>query len=233
MRQNAAMQAVVVSLVLALSVIPVAQASGGDRVVVGKALVQDGDTITIGGARIRIYGIDAPEAAQRCRRPRGVPWSCGGAATQAMRNLTQGRALRCQGRGLDDYGRLLAVCRAEGVDIGAELVRRGLAWAFVRYSDLYVSEEAQARAARRGVFAADNQPPWEFRAARWQGAQATAAIDRARACPIKGNINRGGERIYHLPWQSSYARTVVTERRGERWFCTVLEAEKAGWRAAR
>jgi endonuclease YncB( thermonuclease family) len=227
------MQAVVVLLVLALSVIPVAKASDRDRVVVGRALVLDGDSISIGGVRIRIYGIDAPEGAQRCRRPGGVPWSCGAAATEAMRSLTQGRPLRCEGRGLDDYGRLLAVCRADGVDIGAELVRRGLAWAFVRYSNVYVSEEAQARAARRGVFAADNQPPWEFRASRWQGAHATAASDRARACPIKGNINRRGERIYHMPWQSSYARTLINERRGERWFCTVLEAEQAGWRAAR
>ncbi len=57
--------------------------------------------------------------------------------------------------------------------------------------------------------------------------------DRARACPIKGNISRSGSRIYHLPWQASYARTKIDERAGERWFCDQGEAERAGWRRAR
>jgi hypothetical protein len=41
------------------------------------------------------------------------------------------------------------------------------------------------------------------------------------------------ERIYHLPWQSSYDKTVVNKAKGERWFCDEGEAERAGWRRAR
>ncbi len=44
------------------------------------------------------------------------------------------------------------------------MVRDGMAWAFVRYSSDYAALEREARAARRGVFAAENTPPWEFRA---------------------------------------------------------------------
>jgi hypothetical protein len=51
-------------------------------------------------------------------------------------------------------------------------------------------------------------------------------------CPIKGNINRDGERIYHTPWGShSYDRTKINTAKGERWFCDEAEAAAAGWRA--
>jgi phosphatidylserine/phosphatidylglycerophosphate/cardiolipin synthase-like enzyme len=52
-----------------------------------------------------------------------------------------------------------------------------------------------------------------------------------RECLIKGNINRRNERIYHLPNSPGYKNTHIDERRGEKWFCTVQEAEAAGWRA--
>ncbi len=51
----------------------------------------------------------------------------------------------------------------------------------------------------------------------------------AAACLIKGNINRRGERIYHVPGSKWYARTKIN-RPGERWFCSEEEAIAAGWR---
>jgi hypothetical protein len=112
--------------------------------------------------------------------------------------------------------------------VNASLVRQGLAWAFVKYSNAYISEEAEAKAARRGVFAAKNEPPWEFRADRWEAATKSAAAVNKR-CPIKGNVSRSGERIYHMPWQSSYGKTVINEAKGERWLCDEREAERARW----
>jgi endonuclease/exonuclease/phosphatase family metal-dependent hydrolase len=49
--------------------------------------------------------------------------------------------------------------------------------------------------------------------------------------PIKGNINRKGKKIYHLPNCPDYARTEVT-REGERYFASEEEAESAGWAKA-
>lgn len=62
-----------------------------------------------------------------------------------------------------------------------------------------------------------------------------AVIGRARAetCAIKGNISRKGVRVYHLPSSPAYAATTITERRGERWFCSAEEAKAAGWRPAK
>ena len=55
----------------------------------------------------------------------------------------------------------------------------------------------------------------------------------APGCDIKGNINSKGEKIYHQPGDSSYADTVITESKGERYFCSVADAVAAGWRPAK
>jgi hypothetical protein len=53
-------------------------------------------------------------------------------------------------------------------------------------------------------------------------------------CAIKGNISfRNGERIYHLPNQRYYNKTIITPEKGERWFCTEAEAQANGWRKSR
>ncbi len=147
--------------------------------------------------------------------------------------MTKGQEVTCRGDSHDDYGRLLAVCTTGSGEINNALVRQSLAWAFVKYSDAYRSSEAEARSSRRGVFAAENQPPWEFRAKRWENAIESVEADKQRDCPIKGNVSRSGERIYHMPWQSTYARVKIDEENGERWFCTEGDAERAGWRRAR
>lgn len=53
------------------------------------------------------------------------------------------------------------------------------------------------------------------------------------SCRIKGNINRQGDKIYHLSGSASYDSTVIDTTRGERWFCSEEEARTAGWRAPR
>ena len=145
--------------------------------------------------------------------------------------------MRCTGHEFDAYGRLIASCRTagadgpgEGLDLGAALVERGLALAYVRYSERYVPEERAARRARRGLFAGAFVAPWDWRRERWREAGGEAP---SPDCPIKGNVSSGGERIYHAPWSRSYARTRIDESRGERWFCDEAEALAAGWRAPR
>ena len=63
--------------------------------ITGLARVVDGDTIWIGEAKIRLWGIDAPESGQTCHRD-GQPWRCGEAATEALRRLIgDPRECRC------------------------------------------------------------------------------------------------------------------------------------------
>ena len=114
----------------------------------GPAYVLDGDTISIRHERIRLLGLDAPESAQGCDRG-GRAWDCGAAATAALQRLVDGKVVRCDVKGQDRYGRHLALCRADGIDLAAEMVRRGMAVIYI--GDDYRPEEAEARAARRGL----------------------------------------------------------------------------------
>ncbi|MEL7179176.1 MAG: thermonuclease family protein [Pseudomonadota bacterium] len=188
--------------------------------------VIDADTIDVGGTRVRLFGIDAPEMGQPCRAD-GREWDCGAWTRDAVRNRFEGTYARCQTRVTDRYGRAVAQCSVDGQDMGQMIVYSGLAWAFRRYSDTYDLDEKAAAVAGRGLWGVEIQRPSDYRAAQ-------VADDTAPAgnCTIKGNISSGG-RIYHMPGREHYARTRINPANGERWFCSQAEAEAAGWRAAR
>jgi endonuclease YncB( thermonuclease family) len=198
--------------------------------VTGIARTVDGDTIDLGVVRIRLHGIDAPEADQPCARADGSQWRCGVAAANRLADLIDDRQVRCEALDRDAYGRVIGRCFHQDVDLNALLVREGLAWAYIRFSEDYLREETEARNALLGIWQAETTPPWEYRAQRWERA---AAQSPRPGCPIKGNINRQGERIYHTPWSPWYDRVQINEEQGERWFCDEAEAQAAGWRGPR
>jgi len=216
------------ALALAGVVLSAAVGSAAEPTIVGSARVVDGDTLHVAGERVRLEGIDAPEMAQTCPRRSTGTWACGKVAAQALATLIGKERVACESHGTDKYGRMLGVCFAGGRDINAEMVRNGLAWAFVKYSTRYVQEEAAARALAVGVWQAKAEPAWVYRQRRWAGAEQVAP----RGCAIKGNVSANGH-IYHMPWSPWYGRVKVDERKGERWFCSESEALAAGWRPLR
>ena len=50
----------------------------------GQASVIDGDTLEIHGARIRLWGIDAPESSQLCRGDDSLQYRCGAKAANDL-----------------------------------------------------------------------------------------------------------------------------------------------------
>jgi endonuclease YncB( thermonuclease family) len=193
-------------------------------------VIIDGDTLELSGTRFRIHGIDAPEAGQKCSAPDGGRWNCGAAAIDALEQMVlSASVLLCEPGPLDDYGRMISVCTADGDDIGRALVSAGLAWSYVKFAHDYDAEEVRARADGLGVWRAPTEPAWEYRAHRWDASRELAPNPD---CPIKGNINSEGERIYHTPWSPVYDRTKISVEHGERWFCNEAEAIGAGWRVA-
>jgi endonuclease YncB( thermonuclease family) len=197
----------------------------------GPAHATDGDTLQVGTVTVRLHGIDAPELAQRCGLPGGGEWACGRAAADRLTALVTGRELFCAARELDAYGRVIATCAADGVDIGTAMVAEGLAWAYIRFSDDYVDAEAAARAAGRGIWQGEALAAWD-----WRARAATTQVANRPAppagCAIKGNITASGERVYHTPASPWYARTRVNENAGEAWFCDEASARAAGFRPA-
>jgi len=202
-----------------------ARSDGGHADLAGLAKVVDGDTLVINGTRVRLEGIDAPEAGQTCKRRLLGFWACGTEATSALAHLVQDKQVRCEPRGLDKYGRTLAVCFLDQQDVNAWMVRQGLAWAFIKYSTSYVKEEAEAKSLRIGVWQGEATPPWEYREHRWVSAEPQAP----HGCAIKGNVTAHGK-IYHMPWSPWYAQIRMNPEKGRRWFCTEAEAVAAGWR---
>lgn len=207
---------------------PMAHPSVAGVVVAGQARVIDGDTLDIGGERVRLHGIDAPEMRQACAAPDG-DWPCGAWARDELSRLIGGGVLSCTGVERDRYDRLVAACHAGGQDLGAALVERGAAVAYRRYSHAYVRQEDQARQARRGLWAQGETAL--VRPEQWRQTQMPVQTV-PEDCAIKGNISSNG-RIYHLPGQRDYERTRIDTTRGERWFCTEEQARAAGWRRAR
>lgn len=193
----------------------------------GSVSIIDGDTLDLDGTRFRLNGIDAPERAQTCKTSTGKIWRCGAAATQALVALTKNATVTCKSHGTDHYNRQIATCFADDHDVGRALVKRGYAWAFLKFSDTYAGEQTRAKAQKLGIWQGSAQPAWEFRAASWSSARQKAPAD----CPIKGNISDNG-RIYHTPWSKWYSRTKINTAKGERWFCNEAEAIAAGWKAA-
>lgn len=203
----------------------------------GPAEIIDGDSLTVSGISVRLFGIDAPEGKQTCSRS-GTDWRCGEEAATQLGNLIGGNPIECRGRDIDTYGRTLAVCSVAGIEINRAMVEAGWATAFRKYSRDYVVDEIRARAAHRGIWTSEFQLPEDYRAAQSaRQVNAPAALMRRQAdrpaaqatsgCAIKGNRNRKGQWIYHLPGMPYYAIT-----RAEEMFCSEAQAQAAGYRRA-
>lgn len=127
-------------------------AAAAPRVLEGRAgRISDGDTLWLqpfgqrAPVKLRLRDIDAPEICQR--------W--GAQSRRALADLVAGAVLRAELTAHDDYGRGLARLSRGELDVGAQLVRQGHAWAH-RYRGRpgpYAQAEEQARRERRGLFA--------------------------------------------------------------------------------
>lgn len=129
-----------------------------EQMLAGNARVADGDSLVIGGERVRLAGIDAPELAQSCTRD-GTAYACGRDARMALEELVAGHEISCRHSERDRYGRILGYCTAGGVGLNREMVRAG--WA-VAYGD-FGGAEREARLASRGIWAGGFDRPQEWR----------------------------------------------------------------------
>jgi endonuclease YncB( thermonuclease family) len=149
---------------LVLSLTP-APAQAGE--ILGRARVIDGDTLDIKGQRIRLEGIDAPELHQTCS-DKGRVWACGFVSAKHLRRMVKGKTVACIAHAQDRYGRWLATCTVDGIDISQAMVANGLALAYRKYSDQYVDEEESAKKAGIGIWNSEFERPEDWRHAEKQ-----------------------------------------------------------------
>jgi endonuclease YncB( thermonuclease family) len=131
--------------------------------ITGKPRIIDGDTVEIAGERIRLNGIDTPEANQTCLDETGNRWQCGRVSTLALTTIVGDQAITCKGNKRDKYKRLIAICFIGVIDLNAEMVRQGWALAYRKYSTDYVNEETNAKAKKLGLWRGQFVAPWDWR----------------------------------------------------------------------
>ena len=91
----------------------------------GKCFVVDGDTIRIGRVNVRLAGIDAPELDH--------PW--GQKAKWELVQLCKGQIITAQIEPEKSHDRVVATCYLpDGRDLSAEMVRRGMAIDWPKFS---------------------------------------------------------------------------------------------------
>ncbi len=130
----------------------------------GRPRVLDGDTVVLEGTKVRLHDIDAPERDQWCLSPTSARYPCGEHAARALFQAIGTGDVRCQSRGTDRYGRMLGVCfTVAGLNLNSWLVRAGYAVSYNRHSGSYLSEEAEAQAAGRGLWSGTFELPGDFR----------------------------------------------------------------------
>ena len=144
----------------------------------GKVIhVGDGDTLIVlrpdrTKIVVRLSDIDAPEVGHGQSRP-AQPFSR--QSKQSLQQLAGGQdaVLSCYEK--DRYARMVCQVDVNGVNVNAEQVRRGMAWAnrsnprYVRNRDVFGLEEVAQRSAI-GLWSSAQQhiPPWEWRRACWE-----------------------------------------------------------------
>ncbi|MCB2186973.1 MAG: thermonuclease family protein [Deltaproteobacteria bacterium] len=155
--KSAALTVILAAALAAALPAPAARAESalGARV----ARVMDGDTLEVDAGwalkvKVRLAGVDCPESA-------GRKWAEQPYAAEAKaytKAEAEGKDVRILVTDMDMYRRLVGrVILPDGRDLGAELVRRGLAWAAPQYFKfpLYVDLQTLARQERRGLWAGD------------------------------------------------------------------------------
>ena len=197
--------------------------------------VTDGDTIKVkyngNIVKVRYLLIDTPETNHHTlgKQPYGEE------AKQRNKELLDSGDVSIEfdiGDRLDDYGRMLAYIYVDGESVQEKLLEEGLARvAYIfppntRYLDEFEKASKIAEEKSLGIWDTEN-----YVTNRGFDAKATSTISTVKEkqpsgkCNIKGNINRQGKKIYHVPTGKYYEQT-----NPEVWFCTELDAIGAGFK---
>jgi len=222
-----------------------------------EVIVHDGHSLTLGNARYRLHGIDAPELDQVCLDESGGVWACGIQARERLKEFIGGRQVHCDDKGPDPslpQRRRIGECRVPGEEITLHqwLVRQGWALNFEPYAKgRYEAYQEQARVSLTGLWKGCFATPQDFRLgnkrkANLLGASCAALDDQRKrnllfpdrpamppGCTIKGKFALRAQitshrGIYHMEGCRSYERT----KSPDRWFCSEADAQAAGFRRA-
>ena len=175
--------------------------------------VTDGDTFVINtGAKVRILGIDAPEAGL-----------CGSQEAKAeLEKLILNKKIKISSTANDSFKRLVSDVYLDNVSVNNQMVASG--WAAYDSSDsldVKIMRESgeNARKNKIGVYSE----------------KCSQTVSPNPKCRIKANINDAtGDKVYSPPSCGiRYDKISVDLFRGDQWFCTEKEVQSAGFSKAK
>ena len=139
------------------------------KIIEGKVLVVDGDTIMINNIKIRFSGIDAPESYYKGKEQFCLKGeekiSCGELSKIFLIEKIRNQKVKCEIEAKTDrYKRKLGECFVEGKSLSRILVKNGYAFDYPRYSKKkYLEEQEYAKANNLGLWDMKFEFPWNFR----------------------------------------------------------------------
>ena len=132
-----------------------------EKFILGKVEVIDGDTIKVNKKKIRLFGIDAPEKDQICKKIYlsflifyfQKDYKCGEQSTLALLEKLRDKEVKCIiKKNKDRYKRNIGTCYIKNQDINSWLVKSGYAIAYIKYSKKYVLDEQYAKENNLGIW---------------------------------------------------------------------------------
>jgi endonuclease YncB( thermonuclease family) len=131
--------------------------------VVGSGTAVEGDSISVNGQVVKLWGIDAPETGQKCRNKLRQSYDCFSPSKNTLQSLIGQNQITCYIRGSDRHGQQIGTCAVNDLDLAALMVRSGWAMAYFNLTPQYVGLEADAQAQSKGLWAGHADPPWVWR----------------------------------------------------------------------
>lgn len=170
-RLLAALLVLALALVAGSQALPARAGEASPPSVSGPATVVDGATLEIGGRRLRLYGIDAPDLDQTCFDGHERGYACGRAAAAALAARIGGEGVTCEPRaaGPEDAASTAprtAVCRRDGDDLAAWMVANGYAIADRSVPAAYEAQDRRAWGRRVGLWSGVFEIPADRRRMR-------------------------------------------------------------------
>ncbi len=151
---------ILLSLTLLIAYLNFENLNSSEINISGKPKVIDGDTIRINNFKIRLFGIDAPEKKQLCKKrfltisflSFQKDYKCGVVSANKLKNKIKKQIITCKTISKDRYQRHIAICYLKKLDLNKWMVKNGHAIAYKRYSKKYLSDQNFAKENKLGLW---------------------------------------------------------------------------------
>ena len=193
--------------------------------------VVDGDTVILNidgkKTRVRLIGIDTPESVAM-DESRNVKQ--GKTASEYTKQLLENKKVRLEydDEKQDVYDRKLGYLFLDDEFINEKLLKEGMAKLYTKTTNQKYSE----RLKKAEQYARDNKKGfWKDFYVNDPNLYIKYTDSKGRGM-IKGNINKKGFKIYHMPNQESYKDVKINLKKSEKYFATEKEAQDEGFSKA-